>query len=155
MDIKTTAGTLLRDRFNLLTASTTSSDVQFSLLIEQGNIFAVGQSHQQSIASYDKALEIKPNDDQAWNNRGNALGNLGRFEDAIASFDKALEIKPNYDQAWYNKACAYSLCEKQKQAVECLKYAIALNPENRTLAAKDTDFDVIRQNPEFQTLLKA
>jgi tetratricopeptide (TPR) repeat protein len=33
---------------------------------------------------------------EAWNNRGNALDDLGRGEEAIASYDKALEIKPDY-----------------------------------------------------------
>ena len=45
-----------------------------------------------AIASYDKALEIKPDYHVAWNNRGIALDNLGRGEEAIASYDKALEI---------------------------------------------------------------
>ena len=48
-----------------------------------------------AIASYDKALEIKPDDHEAWYNRGVALGNLGRLDDAIASYDKALEFKPD------------------------------------------------------------
>jgi superkiller protein 3 len=54
---------------------------------------------EEAIASYDKALEIKPDFHEAWNNRGNALDNLGRLEDAIASYDKALEIKPDYHEA--------------------------------------------------------
>jgi tetratricopeptide (TPR) repeat protein len=43
-----------------------------------------------AIASYDKALELKPDLHEAWNNRGNALNDLGRWEEAIASYDKAL-----------------------------------------------------------------
>jgi tetratricopeptide (TPR) repeat protein len=45
---------------------------------------------EQAIACFDKALEIKPDLHAAWNNRGYALGNLGRLEEAIASYDKAL-----------------------------------------------------------------
>jgi tetratricopeptide (TPR) repeat protein len=61
---------------------------------------------EEAIASYDKALEIKPDYHEAWNNRGNALGDLGRLEEAIASYDKALEIKPDYHEAWYNRGIA-------------------------------------------------
>jgi tetratricopeptide (TPR) repeat protein len=43
-----------------------------------------------AIASFDKALELKPDLHEAWNNRGNALNDLGRWEEAIASYDKAL-----------------------------------------------------------------
>ncbi|WP_146220329.1 tetratricopeptide repeat protein, partial [Microcystis aeruginosa] len=53
-----------------------------------------------AIASYDRALEFKPDDHPAWNNRGIALYNLGRYEEAIASYDRALEIKPDDHQAW-------------------------------------------------------
>ena len=49
----------------------------------------------EAIASYDKALQLKPDDHQAWYNRGIALGNLGRLDEAIASFDKALQLKPD------------------------------------------------------------
>ncbi len=35
----------------------------------------------------------------AWNNRGIALLNLGRFEEALESVDKALQIKPDFEQA--------------------------------------------------------
>ncbi|MBW4448066.1 MAG: tetratricopeptide repeat protein [Spirirestis rafaelensis WJT71-NPBG6] len=48
------------------------------------------------MASYDKALSIKPDLHLAWNNRGYALEKLGRNSEAIASYDKALEIKPDF-----------------------------------------------------------
>ncbi|WP_072060870.1 tetratricopeptide repeat protein [Crocosphaera watsonii] len=49
---------------------------------------------------------MKPDDHQAWYFRGNALYNLGRYEEAIASYDQALEIKPDKDKAWYNRGIA-------------------------------------------------
>ena len=64
-------------------------------LVEQGDFVA-------AIASYDRAIEIKPDDHEAWSNRGNALRILGKNEEAITSCDKALEIKPDYDSAWFN-----------------------------------------------------
>ncbi|NET60554.1 MAG: tetratricopeptide repeat protein [Symploca sp. SIO2E6] len=36
------------------------------------------------IASFDKAIEFKPDDDVAWNNRGIALAESGKLEEAIA-----------------------------------------------------------------------
>lgn len=106
------------------------------------------------IASYDKALQFKPEDDQAWYNRGVALRNLGRFEDAIASYDKALQFKPDKDQAFYNKACCYALQAKPEAAIENLKIALALAPDKyREMAKTDSDFDSIRHNEAFQALL--
>ena len=110
---------------------------------------------EEAIASYDKALEIKPDKDEAWYNRGNALGNLGRSEEAIASYDQALEIKPDKDQAWYNRACCFALQNQIDLAIESLTKAISLNQEYQAMAKTDVDFDSVRDNQRFQSLLNS
>ena len=88
------------------------------LFFEQALVYDYAQQYAEAITSFDKALKIKPDYHEAWNNRGSALGNLGRlevlnnwssgqvnierFKDVIASYDKALEFKPDKDKAWYN-----------------------------------------------------
>ncbi|MBD2593493.1 tetratricopeptide repeat protein [Nostoc spongiaeforme FACHB-130] len=59
-----------------------------------------------AIASYDKAIEFKPDDHHVWYYRGGALFNLGQFEQAIASYDKAIEFKGDYYEAWYYRGMA-------------------------------------------------
>ena len=54
----------------------------------------------------DQALHFKPDDPDAWNNRGYALDNLGRYEEAINSYDQALHFKPDDHQAWNNPGIA-------------------------------------------------
>jgi len=46
------------------------------------------------VASYKKAIEIDPNNANAYINMGFALSNLGRKEEAVASYKKAIEIDP-------------------------------------------------------------
>jgi len=53
------------------------------------------QRYEEALASYDKAIEIKPDNYYAWQNRGSALGYLQRYEEAIASYKKVIEIKPD------------------------------------------------------------
>ncbi|MEG3834959.1 tetratricopeptide repeat protein, partial [Microcoleus sp. AT8-B2] len=76
------------------------------LFFLQGVLYESAQEYTEAIASYDKALEIKPDYHESWNNRGNALVNLGRLSEAIADYDKALEIKPNYHESWHNRGNA-------------------------------------------------
>ncbi|MDF5739444.1 tetratricopeptide repeat protein, partial [Nostoc sp. S13] len=108
---------------------------------------------EEAIASFDQALKIKPDDHQAWNNRGVALGDLGRLEEEIASYEQAIKINPDKDNAWYNKACCYGLLGNIDLAIENLQQALNLNPECREMAKTDTDFDNTREDRQFQNLI--
>ncbi len=106
------------------------------------------------MASYEKAIEIKPDYHLPWNNRGYALRQLGRLEEAMASYDKAVEIKPDDHEAWYSKACYYALQNNIEQAIENLQIGINLNPEEcREMAKTDCDFDTICNDERFQKLI--
>ncbi|MDB9411087.1 CHAT domain-containing protein [Microcystis aeruginosa] len=96
-----------------------------------------------AIASYDRALEIKPDDHEAWYNRGFALGNLGRLEEAIASYDRALEIKPDFHEAWYNRGIALKNLGRLEEAIASYDRALEIKPDdhlawtNRGIALKN------------------
>ena len=54
----------------------------------------------------------------------------------------------------YNKACCYSLQGKVELALENLSKAIQLHPsECRKRAQTNTDFEAIRDHPDFKALL--
>ncbi|CCI23520.1 Similar to tr/Q8YMK7/Q8YMK7 (fragment) [Microcystis aeruginosa PCC 9809] len=108
---------------------------------------------EQAIASYDRALEFKPDKHEAWNNRGNALDDLGRLEEAIASYDQAIKINSNDADAYYNKACCYGLQNNVELAIENLQRAINLDVEYQDMAKTDKDFEQIRGDERFQSLL--
>ncbi|TAE99500.1 MAG: tetratricopeptide repeat protein [Oscillatoriales cyanobacterium] len=99
------------------------------LFYEQGLLYDFAEQYAKAIASYDKALEIKPDKHEAWNNRGNALGNLGRLEDAIASYDKALEIKPDLHEAWYNRGIALGNLGRLSEAIASYDKALEIKPD--------------------------
>ncbi|WP_016865046.1 tetratricopeptide repeat protein, partial [Fischerella muscicola] len=86
---------------DLLAEKHQTEDGRASLLFELGNLLVSAKEYEAAIASYDKAVEIKPDYQEAWFMRGIALFQLGRYEEAIASYDKAVEIKPDYQEAWY------------------------------------------------------
>jgi tetratricopeptide (TPR) repeat protein len=83
----------------------------------------------EAIASYDKAIEFKPDKHEAWYNRGVALSNLGRLDDAVASYDKAIEFKPNKDEAWYNRGIALSKLGRLDDAIVSFDQAIEFKPD--------------------------
>jgi len=96
---------------------------------KKGLIHQMGKEYEQAIASYDKALEIKPDYHEAWYNRGVALGNLGRLEEAIASYDQALEFKPDYHEAWNNRGIALRNLGRFEQAIASYDRALEFKPD--------------------------
>ncbi|MGL5135717.1 MAG: TPR end-of-group domain-containing protein, partial [Planktothrix sp.] len=91
----------------------------------------------------------------AFGNRGNALSNLGKYEEALASYDQALHYKPDDYRALYSKASIYGLQGELSLAVKNLQQAIKLNPEYKEKANSDSDFDIIRVQPEFKKLFSS
>ena len=92
--------------------------------IIQGYCLGWLKRYEEAIASYDKALEIKPDFQEAWNNRGSALGKLGRYEEAIASYNKALEIKPDYHEAWNFRGSALGNLGRYEEAIASFDKAL-------------------------------
>ncbi|KJV50987.1 tetratricopeptide repeat family protein [Orientia tsutsugamushi str. Gilliam] len=50
---------------------------------------------QKAIENFDLAIKYKPNNVEAYLNKGFCLGKLGQFQKAIENFDLAIKYKPN------------------------------------------------------------
>ena len=59
-----------------------------------------------SIGAYDRAIHLKPDFAEAFNNRGNAKADSGEYAAAIADFDKAIHLKPGFAEAYINRGIA-------------------------------------------------
>ena len=81
------------------------------------------------------------------------LYEAGEFT-AVAERGRALiEDHPDDLRLAYNIACCESRAGRTADAIEHLRHAIAGHPELRTMAATDSDFDSIRDEPAFRELL--
>lgn len=99
-----------------------------NLLIELGNLLAAAQEYEAAIASFDQAIEFKPDDDRAWTSRGLVLNYLGQHEEAIVSFDKSLAINPNSYASLYNRGIALHNIQRYEEAVASYDKALAIKP---------------------------
>ena len=100
----------------------------------------------------------------AYNNRGIAYNEVGRYDLAIRDFDKAIELRPDYAKAYNNRGSAYDKKGDYDQAIQDYDKAIAFDPKdahchsNRGLAHVEKgqlelavrDFDkAIKLNPSY------
>jgi tetratricopeptide (TPR) repeat protein len=61
-----------------------------------------------AIEAYEKAIEIKPDFNEAYYSIGVAYANLSKFEKAIEAYEKAIKIKPDFNEAYYSIGVAYA-----------------------------------------------
>ena len=71
-----------------------------------------------AIAAYKKALSLKPDYANAYNNMGVALTEQGNLEEATIAYNKAISIKPNYANAHRNLSSIKKYTEDDKHFLQ-------------------------------------
>lgn len=85
--------------------------------------------------------------------QGVALMNMGRWDEAREHLDRARKAAPKADHIVYAIAALDCLTGEADSAMENLKLAIQLRPENRYHARNDEDFSFLQEDPRFTELL--
>lgn len=79
--------------------------------------------------------------------------NGGRYDEAISHLRLVRDEDPDNDHALYMLAVAHAQRGEHVEALAHLERSIALNPENRALAKRDPDLDILREDESFQATL--
>src|SRR5262249_45708156 len=82
-----------------------------------------------AVASYDEAIERKPDYAYAYCNRGSVQHSLGLLDAALASYDQAIAIDASDAFAHYNRALLLQDLSRWEDAVASYDQAIAKNPK--------------------------
>ena len=92
-----------------------------------------------------------PHEISGWEGIFVAFGHLrnGNEAEGRKAMEEALAAQPDAWQGHFNAACFESLTKNRDAAFEHLRRAIELNPEAKKYAVKDSDFDWLRDDPEF------
>ena len=73
----------------------------------------------------------------------------GEHEQAIAELQAGLEQRPGHPRLLYHLACVEARAGRREPALEHLNLAVMSDPRLREHAAKDDDFESIRDDPQF------
>lgn len=120
---------------------------------DRGHTYFLIQEYPAALVDCNKAIELQPGDSRNYYNRGLVHNKTKDFPAALADCSKAIELQPDDDGPVYNMACTYALQFQVDEACSWLRRAIKMSSENIELATTDTDFDPIRDTPEFKSLM--
>jgi tetratricopeptide (TPR) repeat protein len=84
---------------------------------------------------------------------GVGMMNVGRWDEAREHLLRARKLAPKADYVFYAMAALDCLTGEAESAMENLKVAIQLRPENRYHARNDEDFAFLQEDPRFTELL--
>jgi tetratricopeptide (TPR) repeat protein len=83
----------------------------------------------------------------------NPLYEAGKYAEAADRGRELVEVHPEYAGVLYNLACCESLAGRPADAIKLLRLAIDRAERSRAYAKGDSDFDPIRDEPEFKELV--
>jgi protein O-GlcNAc transferase len=114
-----------------------------SYYVSRGLALQAVKRLREAMASYDRALALKPDYAEALVNRGLALDEIECFEEALESYDRALAIRPDDAATLNNRGNTLQQLDRFAEAVESYDRALVLQPNlaethyNRGDALKD------------------
>lgn len=88
---------------------------------------------EEAIGSFNKAIEIDPDNAFAWEFKAIALRSLGRYEEAIECYDKSIEFDPLDYSAIFSRSVLLERLGKQEEALDYYSLATKIDSTN-TLA---------------------
>jgi tetratricopeptide (TPR) repeat protein len=96
--------------------------------ITAGESLIHSQEYALAISEFDKAIELDPQSEVAYSDRGFANAALNKYSTAILDYNKAIELNPQFATAYNNRGLVYYALEQYSNAIRDYTKAIEINP---------------------------
>jgi protein O-GlcNAc transferase len=84
----------------------------------------------EALASYDRAVALRPDDAVVLNNRGVILQELKRFDEALASYERAIALRPDFADALYNRGAILQELKRLEDALASYDQVLAIRTDH-------------------------
>jgi len=83
-----------------------------------------------ALEMYSKAIELKSDFWQAYNNRGILYAGLADYDKAVTDYTKTIELNPVFADAYINRGILYQNLKDYTKAISDYNKAISINPND-------------------------
>ena len=84
---------------------------------------------EEALASYDRAIALKPDIAEAHSNRGHVLHDLKRYDEAFAAYHTALAFKPDWAEAWLGRGHVLHRLKRHEEAASAYAQVLAIDSQ--------------------------
>jgi Flp pilus assembly protein TadD len=129
--------------------------MKFAACLLEGEAWRMLGQFQKALIPLEAAAALKPGDPQAAVALGWCYKRTHKLAQAIDALLRAVQSNPTLAILHYNLACYWCLAGDTSKALNALATSLELDPDYREMLAAESDFDGIRQHPEFARLAGA
>jgi Flp pilus assembly protein TadD len=119
----------------------------------RGECLRQKREYSEALRAYRRAQAAKPDDVSVLMGMAWCYKRIDRLQEAISAMEAAYRISPKEPTIMYNLACYYALAGEKAQALSWLGRALRKERSLRKLIPSESDFDQLRDDPDFQFIV--
>ena len=121
----------------------------------RGEAYREQEQHDHALREFEQLLNVQPDDLSAVIGKAWCLKRIDRLPEAIEALRDAVVSHPQEALIQYNLACYFSLAGDLPRCLTHLGRALRMDAHYGDMIADEPDFDGVRSEDAFQTLLKS
>jgi len=127
----------------------------FELNYQRGDALRHLDRHDEALAAFHRAFDERPDDVDLLMAMAWCYKRTNQLPRAITSMERAYRIAPKQAVILYNLSCYWSLAGNKTQSLSWLGRALRMDNELRRLIDDEPDFDSLRNDSDFQLIIRA
>ena len=118
----------LTRQLEILKIENSQLSLSYEDYIKQGDALYFEGRYLEAVVSFDKAIQLNPDQVSAWIGKGKVLRKAKQYQDALMANEKAIELSPDNYWSWFGKGYTLTELHRHDEALNAFDQAIAIEP---------------------------